>query len=314
LFLGAAIAILIGVTWPLISELVTGATLTVGPPYYNLVVGAIFAGILILMGIIPLIGWGGATLSKIGRKVIAPLAATALIAAIAFALGARDAIPFFGIALVAFVFTTTATDIYLAARARQKNTREGLFTAFLQLLQRNRRRYGGYLIHLAVMIMAVGIIGSRAYTTDETQALAKGQAWDTRGYTLTFDNIASGEQSGEGILTVATVGLYQNGQRIATLQPANVYYPRQQQPETVPAIYSDAPFFRRDFYVIIQGWDDNFANVSFRAYINPMVSWLWFGGILFLLSTIVTLLPDPTEARARVRAVREAYAYASPSE
>jgi cytochrome c-type biogenesis protein CcmF len=301
LFLGAAIAILIGVVWPIISELVTGETLTVGPPYYNLVVGSIFAAILLLMGIIPLIGWGGATLAKLGRKMLAPLAFTLVITLLAFVVGVRDAVPLFGYALIALVVATTAGDIYWATRARQKNTRERFPVAFTHLLARNRRRYGGYLIHLSIMVLAVGVIGSRAYSTDETSALAKGESFTTQGYTLTLENIAGNIPEGEGILTTATVGVYEGGKRIATLQPGNVYYPRQQEPETEPAIYHDPPLFRRDLYLIINGWTDNFGTVSFRAYVNPMVNWVWFGGFLFLLSTIVTLWPDAQESSARVR-------------
>lgn len=316
LFLGAAMAILIGVIWPIISELVTGQTLTVGPPYYNLVVGAIFAGILFLMGIIPLIGWGGATLAKLGRKLIVPVAATIILTGLSYILGNRELIPLIGFALIAFVACSTITDIYLAARARRKNTREGIATAFVRLLQRNHRRYGGYLVHLSIVVMAIGILGSRAYTTDETQALSKGESFSTHGYTLVYEDIRPGEPDGEGQVTTATVGLYANGQRIATLNPSSVFFDRQQQSETEPAIYTDAPLFRQDLYVIVQGWTDNFAQVSFRVYVNPMIAWLWFGGILFLISTVVTMLPDPQEIRAHERAVREAgaTAYANPSE
>ncbi len=317
LFRGAAIAILIGVVWPILSQLVTGETLTVGAPYYNLVVGAIFAGILLLMGIIPLIGWGGVTLAKLGRKMVWPLAFTLVITLFAFIVGVRDAMPLFGYALIAFVIATTAGDIYGSMRARQKNTHENALIAFAQLLGRNRRRYGGYLIHLAVMMLAIGVIGSRAYATDETRALSKGQSFTTQGYTLTFENLQTGIPDGEGVLTQATVGVFQNGQRIATLQPANVFYERQQQPETEPAIYHDAPFFRRDLYLIINGWTDNFATVSFRAYVNPMVSWVWFGGFLFLISTVVTLMPDAKESAARGREFargEKVLTYSQPSE
>lgn len=301
LFLGAAMAILIGVVWPILSELVTGETLTVGPPYYNLVVGAIFAALLLLMGIIPLIGWGGATLAKLGRKLVGPLVFTLIVALFAYIVGVRDVIPLFGYALIALVVATTAGDLYWSARARQKNTREPFHLASARLLSRNRRRYGGYLIHLSVMVLAIGIIGSRAYSTDETSALSKGQSFITQGYTLKFENIAGNIPDGEGILTLATVGVYEGGNRIATLQPGNVFYSRQQQPETEPAIYHDPPFFRRDLYLIINGWTNNFDTVSFRAYVNPMINWVWFGGVLFLLSTIVTLWPDAKESTSRVR-------------
>ena len=316
LFLGAAIAILIGVIWPLISELITGQTLTVGPPYFNLVVGIILVGIFLLMGIIPLIGWGGATLRRLGRKVIAPLILTAVFTALTFVLGNRDAIPLFGMALVGFVIFTTLADMVWATRARQKNTREHFFAAYWQLLHRNHRRYGGYLIHLAIAVMAIGVIGSRNYATDEVRAMQMGESWETRGYMFVFENFAPNIPNGEGITAQATLGVYEDGRRITTLTPSTTYFPRQQQNMTNPAIYGDAPFFRRDVYAIIQGWEDNFEYVSFRVYVNPMMAWVWMGGLLYLLATVLTMFPDPQEVKSRARNLvkQGAYAFSKPSE
>lgn len=305
LFLGAAIAILIGVMWPILSEVLTGETLTVGAPYYNLVVGTIFALIVLLMGVIPLIGWGGATLAKLGRKMVVPLVLTAVLVVLGYLLGARDAIPVVGVALLAFSFVTTAADILLSARARQKNTQENLPTAVVRLIGRNHRRYGGYLVHLAVFILALGIIGSRAYATDEVRAMAQGDSWTTSGYTLVYEGLTPGVVDGEAVVTTATVGVYDGAQRIATLRPAISFFERQQQQATNPAIWHDAPFFRRDLYVIVQGWTDNFETVSFRAFVNPLVSLVWVGGVLFLLSTLLTMMPDPQERRARERVRRQ---------
>ncbi len=316
LFLGAAMAILIGVMWPILSEVITGETLTVGAPYYNLVIGVLFALIVLLMGVIPLIGWGGATLAKLGRKMIVPLIITAILVVIGFVLGARDPLPLFAVALLAFSFTTTSTDILFAAQARQKNTKENLPTAMARLIGRNHRRYGGYLVHLSVFILALGIIGSRVYATDEVRAMAQGEAWTTNGYTLVFEGLTPGVLEGEAVVTTATVGVYENGQRITTLRPAIGFFERQQQQATNPAIWHDVPFLRRDLYVIVQGWTDNFDTVSFRAFVNPLVSLVWVGGILFLLSTLFTMLPDPQEQRARERVKREIAVggYVRPSE
>lgn len=316
LFLGAALAILIGVMWPVFSEVLTGETLTVGAPYYNLVVGALFALIVLVMGVIPLIGWGGASLAKLGKKMVMPLAVTAVLTAIGFVLGARDPLPLFAVALIAFSFTTTATDILFAAQARQKNTKERLPVAIWQLISRNHRRYGGYLVHLSVFILAIGIIGSRVYATDQVNALAQGESWTTNGYTLVFEGLTPGEAVGEAIVTTATVGVYENGQRLTTLHPAVKFFDRQQQQQTDPAIWHDVPWLRRDLYVIVQGWTDNFQTVSFRAFVNPLVTLVWVGGILFLLSTLLTMLPDPQELRARERVRRQVGAggYATPSD
>ncbi|MCC7165885.1 MAG: heme lyase CcmF/NrfE family subunit [Anaerolineae bacterium] len=316
LFLGAAIAILIGVMWPVFSEVLTGETLTVGAPYYDLVVGVLLGLIVLLMGVIPLIGWGGASLAKLGKKMVVPLALTAALTVVGFVLGARDPLSIFAVALLAFSFITTATDILLAAQARQKNTRERLPTALWQLISRNHRRYGGYLVHLSVFILALGIIGSRAYATDQVAALSQGESWTTNGYTLVFEGLTPGEISGEAIVTTATVGVYENGRRITTLQPAVKFFERQQQQMTDPAIWHDTPWLRRDLYLIVQGWTDNFQTVSFRAFVNPLVMLVWLGGILFLVSTLLTMLPDPQELRARERVRRQVAAggYVTPSE
>lgn len=305
LFLGAAIAVLIGVMWPILSEVFTGETLTVGAPYFNLVVGAILGLIVLLMGVIPLIGWGGATLAKLGRKMIVPLGITVVLTAIGFVLGARDVIALGGVALVAFAFTTTVTDILLAAQARQKNTRENLPTAVARLIGRNHRRYGGYLVHLSVLILALGIIGSRAYATDEVRAMARGESWTTNGYTLVYEGLQPGVLRGEAVVTTATVAVYENGQRITTLYPSVRFFDRQQQQQTDPAIWHDTPLLRRDLYVIVQGWTDNFETVSFRAFVNPLVTLVWVGGFLFMLATVLTMFPDPQEQRARERVKRE---------
>ena len=122
--------------------------------------------------------------------------------------------------------------------------------------------------------------------------------------------------SGEAVVTTATLGVYENGRRITTLKPAVSFFDRQQQQATDPAIWHDLPFMRRDLYVIVQGWTDNFQTVSFRVFINPLVSLVWVGGFLFLISTLITMLPDPQERRARERVKRELTAggYAQPSE
>ncbi|MBI4673254.1 MAG: heme lyase CcmF/NrfE family subunit [Chloroflexi bacterium] len=314
LFLGAAIAVLIGVVWPILSEVLTGQALTVGAPYYNLVVGVIFAGIVLLMGIIPLIGWGGATMAKLGRKLIAPLALAVGIVALAFVLGWRDPLSLIAIALLAFAFATTGTDILLAARARQKNTHENLTTALARIVERNHRRYGGYLVHLSVLIFALGVIGSRGYATDQVRALTRGEAWTVNGYTIVFEGLLPGARVGEAEVTTATLGVFEEwcdsceSRRIATLKPGISFFTRQQQQVSDPAIWHDAPFFRRDLYVIVQGWTDNFQTVSFRVFVNPLVTLVWIGAFLFVISTVLTMFPDPAEQRARERVRREAAA------
>ncbi len=300
LFVGAAFAVLWGTVYPLFSEMVYNQKLTVGPPYFNRIAAPLFGAVLLVMGIIPLIGWSGATGFKLVRKLAVPAALAAVSAGITFALGVTDPVPLAGYFLAYLVIVSTVGELIQGARARARNTHEFFPVALRELVERNRRRYGGYLVHVAVAMMAIGIIGSQVYATDETRALKPGESLQVRGYTLTYENLSPGFPSGEATITSAAVGVFRNGQRVATLSPARGSYARQQETETFPAILSTP---QEDLYLIIAGWEDNFATVTFRAYVNPLVFWLWFGGLCLIVSTLIAAWPDAREA-SRVRVER----------
>ncbi len=300
LFLGASFAVLWGTIYPLFSELVYNQKLTVGPPYFNQVTAPIFSAILLIMAIIPLIGWGGVTRAKLIQKIALPLALAIGLGALTFVLGVREWIALGGYFLAYLVVTSTGIEIVQGTLARQKNTGEPVWIALQRLIEKNRRRYGGYLIHIAVAMMAIGIIGSQVYATDTTRALRRGESMEVKGYTLTFDNLSPNFPSGEANVTSAAITVSRDGKRVTTLSPARAFYDRQQQTETIPAIYSTP---QEDLYLIIAGWEDNFATVTFRAYINPLVFWLWFGGVCLVLSTLIAAWPDARE-ESRVRVER----------
>jgi cytochrome c-type biogenesis protein CcmF len=164
-------------------------------------------------------------------------------------------------------------------------------------MARNRQRYGGYLVHVAVAMMAIGIIGSQVYATDSTRALELGKSFDIRGYTLKFESLSKDVPRGEGSVTSASVGVFRDGARLATLSPARVFYARQEQSDTTPAILSSP---QEDLYLIIAGWENDFATVTFRAYVNPLVFWLWFGGFCLIASTVLAIGPElRVESHAR---------------
>ena len=298
LFVGAAFVVLWGTVYPLFSELVYKQKLTVGPPYFNQVAAPIFGSLLFVMAIIPLIGWGGATGAKFIRKLARPLMASLVFGAIFFALGVHDWVALLGYWLAAFALLATMGEIVEGALARQRNTRENFVVAFSNLFARNRQRYGGYLIHIAVAMMAIGIIGSQVYTTDATRALKIGETLQVRGYTLQYENLSPEFPSGEARVTSATLGVFRNGARIATISPARSFYERQGETQTQPAIVAS---LQEDLYVIIAGWESNFETVTFRAYVNPMIAWLWIGGVGMVLCTLLAAWPQERET-TRVRA------------
>ena len=296
LFISATFAVLWGTIYPLFSQIVYNQKLTVGAPYFNQVTAPIFGTVLLVMAIIPMIGWSGVTAAKLINKLVIPFAIAIVLAAITFVLGIRDWIPLVGYALAYFVVISTLMEIVQGTLARAKNTGEFFFVAMQRLFERNRRRYGGYLIHVAVSMMAIGIIGSQVYATDVTRALSQGQSMDAAGYTLTFQNLAPNFPSGEADVTLATIAVSRNGQSLGTLSPTRGYYAKAGEWDTTPAILSTP---QEDLYLIIAGWEDNFQTVTFRAYVNPLVFWLWFGGFCLVLSTLIAAWPDARE-EARV--------------
>jgi cytochrome c-type biogenesis protein CcmF len=298
LFVAASFAVLWGTIYPLFSELVYNQKLTVGPPYFNQVTAPIFSAILLVMAIIPMIGWSGVTREKLLQKLVLPFVISMVIAAIVFLLGVREWVALGGYFLACFVVVATLIDIVQGSRARAKNSGEFILVAMKNLIERNRRRYGGYLIHIGVAMMAVGIISSQVYSTDVTRALRRGESMEVRGYTLTFASLSPDFPSGEARVTSAAIEVARDGKRVTTLSPARAFYPRQEQTETIPAIHTT---LQEDLYVIVAGWENNFNTVTFRAYVNPMVFWLWFGGFFLVVSTLIAALPDARE-EARERA------------
>ena len=297
LFVGAAFAIMWGTIYPLFTELFFNQKLTVGPPYFNRVAAPIFGVILLVMAIIPLIGWGGASARNMLAKLLRPLALSFAISVLLFAFGIQDWMALTGYFIALLVITTTTLEIAQGARARARATRENIFAALRGLLARNRQRYGGYLVHIAVAVMAIGVIGSQVYVTDTTRALKPGETMQVRGYTLRFDSIAPTERGGEAIITAARLTAFRDGKEIAILTPSRNFYPRQQDTQTIPAIVSS---LQEDLYVIIAGWEENFATVTFRAYLNPLVFFVWFGGLMLIVSTLIAAFPDmPLAERAR---------------
>jgi len=209
----------------------------------------------------------------------------------------RDIVPLTAYFLAILVIVSTVSELVQGALARAKNTHEFFTTAMRGLVERNRRRYGGYLIHIGAAMMAIGVIGSQVYTTDTTRALKQGESMEIRGYTLTYENLSPNFPSGEGEITSAAVGVFRDGKRVATLSPERGFYPKSGETATTPAIYSTT---QEDLYLIIAGWEDNFATVTFRAYVNPLVFWLWFGGFFMIVSTLIAAWPDARE-ESRVR-------------
>jgi cytochrome c-type biogenesis protein CcmF len=301
LFLAIYIICLWGVLFPLISELFTGEKKTVGPAYYELASGPVWAALLLLMGVAPLSAYGARSARSLG-KAIWKIAAASLIVPAGLAIGGiTQPIPLLGFWLVGFVALVTSSEFIRGALARQRSQGESLPLALWRLIGRNRRRYGGYVIHLGVVLMGLGIIGIELFQTQTQGTLSQGEQLTLGRYVMTYDSLAQWDAEDGRNITRAVVSVYRDGQRVGELHPRRDYYYVAQQPMTIPGVRST---IEDDFYVLLVGWEPIAAEgATFRIYHNPLVNFVWFGGLVFIFGTLVAAWPEREleEARAKAR-------------
>lgn len=299
LFMGITMAVFWGTFFPIFSELFTGTKITVGPPFYNRVTGPQFAALVLLMGVGPLVAWRRASARALGRLLWLPTATALVLAGLLLLLGVGIPGAVLGFAITEFTAATTLGEFWRGVRARQRSAGEPPLVALSRLIGRNRRRYGGYLIHLGVVLVAVGVIGSHFFQKESQGTLGRGQSLNVAGYTLVYEGFhESPPQPGNDLIQdVATVGLYRDGQRLATLQPHRDFYQTTQETMTPPALYA-AKMGTEDVYLLLVGWEQlGQTSASFKVYINPLVNFIWLGGFVFILGTLVAAWPDPAEER-----------------
>ncbi|MCL4561867.1 MAG: heme lyase CcmF/NrfE family subunit, partial [Chloroflexi bacterium] len=273
----------------------TGQKITVGPPFYVRATGPLFGGLLLLMGIAPLSAWGHSTAKTLGRAIWKPLAVSILALAVILAFGVRSVGALIGFWLSAFVACVTFYEYGRGALARHKRTGESLPVALLHLAERNRRRYGGYIIHLGVVLSAIGILGMQIYQTQTQGTIPQGGQINLDGYTLTYKSLAIFDtQDGSTNIARAVVQVSKGGKVLGDLYPRRDYYYTAQQPMTIPGVRST---LEDDVYVILVDWlPITSQGATFKVYHNPLVNWLWLGGLVFILGALVAAWPDREQA------------------
>ncbi|MFC2055073.1 heme lyase CcmF/NrfE family subunit [Chloroflexota bacterium] len=305
LFMGILIVSFWGVIFPLVSELFTGQKVTVGPPFYERATAPLFAGLLFLMGIAPLAAWRHSTFKTLGRAVWKPFIVSLIAPLIAIISGIRGPAALLGFWLAAFVACITLYEFWRGAVARHNRSGESFPIALWHLAGRNRRRYGGYIIHLGVVLMAIGIIGIEIFQTETQGTLTQGGQISLEEYTLTYNSLAVFDTDDGRNVARATISVDKNGEYVDDLYPRRDYYIESQQPMTIPGVRST---WEDDLYVILVDWQPvSSQSATFKVYKNPLVNWLWLGGFIFILGTLVAAWPERDPQDAPIRSGRRVY-------
>jgi len=299
LFMSILVVCFWGVMFPLISELFTGQKVTVGPPFYERATSPLFAALLLLMGIAPLSAWGQSTVKTLGRAIWKPIVGAIVVTVVLFATYTRNPGALVGFFLIALVILVTIYEYWRGANARQRSQDENIFTAFWNLTGRNRRRYGGYIIHLSMMFMAVGILGIEIFQVETQGTLEINQQMSVGGYDVVYQDIAQFPGPDGREVTRAVLGVYKGGEYLGELNPRIDYYYDAQQTMTIPGQRST---LRDDLYILLVDWEPVAATgATFKIFVNPLVNWLWLGSLLFLVGVVIAAWPEKDAERAAVR-------------
>jgi cytochrome c-type biogenesis protein CcmF len=297
LFIGILIVCFWGVFYPLISELLTNEKVTVGPIFYQRATGPLFAGLLLLMGIAPLSAWGHSTYKTLGKAAWKPFLASLVVLIAMLAGGIRQVAALIGLWLAAFATFITLYEFWRGMRARSSRMGESYPVALWRLAGRNRRRYGGYIIHMGVVLMAVGIIGIEMFQAETQGTLRQGESLTLRNYTVTYQSLAQFDHPDGRNVARAVMTVERDGRYLGELYPRRDYYYDSQQAMTIPGVRST---IEDDIYILLVDWEPvSIQSATFKVYHNPLMNWLWFGGFIFILGTMVAAWPDQDREPAR---------------
>ncbi len=306
LLVGIAFAVFWGTIFPLVSQAVRNTIVTVGAPFYNRVTGPLFLLLLLLMTAGPLLSWRKASADNLRRNLLRPLAAAALVAVASFVLvGKVSAALSFGVC--AAVVFTIALEFYRGARAKRHATGSSWPRALWRLVDGNHGRYGGYIVHLGIALVALGVTGSTILKVDDTQVVRLGQSFTAGDYRFTPTRIETGIVPNAGPKYTAIVRVTRGGQPVTTLAPALVLF---QQNSSQGGDNGQVPLIGlrstplRDIYMTLSQIRPTPAGtiVQLHVLINPLLWWVWAGGIVVILGGIVSFTPAARERRVAVAA------------
>jgi cytochrome c-type biogenesis protein CcmF len=295
IFLGAAFSVFLGTIFPIITEAIRGEKILVGPPYFNRVNVPMGLILILLMGIGPLISWRRASRENLMKNFLYPAILGIFTAIILFIIGVKDSAALISFGLCAFVLGTVFTEFYRGIRVRSKRG-ENYLVALFNLISKNRRRYGGYIVHIGVVLIVIGITASSAFVTQKEATLRRGESMSIGKYTLRFGDVHQYTTEAKHV-TSARLTVYNSERKVAVMVPEkNVYRyegNREINQETEVALRST---FKDDLYVILTDFHDD-GSASFRVLINPMVSWIWAGGVVLVLGAVIAMWPSARERR-----------------
>jgi cytochrome c-type biogenesis protein CcmF len=293
-------SILIGSVLPTITEVFTGHRFEAGPEWFDRVTGPQFAVLMLMMGVCPLLGRAAVTMRQLCGRGLPALGGAALVTAIAALAGFTQPVSLVGFFVIGLAGATVLTEYVRDAVAHSRRQGENVFRALVSLFGRNRRRYSGYLVHVGVVLMALGVVGTRLYAFETELVLTPGEPVDVQDYTLVYEEL-QGESAEDHLSVRAALAIYRNNAYLTTLRPRLNQYTNSGQTVAIPALWAG---LKEDLYLVLAGWEGNGDTATVKAFVNPLASFLWLGGLVFLAGGAVALWLPARAARLPIPQAR----------
>ena len=291
----ALFTIFLGTIFPLISEAVAGVQVSVGAPYFNSVTVPLFLFLVFLMAVGPIIAWRRASWDNLKRNFVWPASGALVFGLLLFFWKVKDFMPLLGFTLLAFVVLTITYDTALALRARRRLAGEGVVRGLITLARRNQRRYGGFVVHLGIVLIFMGIAGSMSYSLEKELTMAVKQQMQLGNYRIEFEGL-KGSQQPTHFRVEGAFRVFHNGNDEGILSPALKFFPTQQSP-IGRAVHQSS--LSEDIYLILSGFSEVDRNhATLKVLVRPLVVWMWIGGFVIALGTLVCILPMKKSALA----------------
>jgi len=283
----ACVAVLSGTLFPVFSEWFTGSRISVGAPFFNKVNIPLGLLLLLLTGVGPLLAWRKTSTESLKRNFLWPSILGLLGGAIAFLFGCREVFSLICLILSVFVAGTIIQEFYRGARVVRVRSGADWLTSCVDLTLRNTRRYGGYIVHFGMVMIFIGLAG-QAFNKEVEREMPVGTTLKIGKYELLLQSMDQ-KQEKNYVAERMIVEVLKENKPVMMLYPERRSFPTNQESGTMVAIYST---LREDLYVVYAGINPETNQPTVHAFINPLVKWVWWGGMMVVMGTIVALLPN----------------------
>lgn len=282
LLAGATFAVLWGTVFPILSKAIKNTTVYVGTTYYNTIMAPFMLSIIFLMGISILITWNSAKYPWNSYK--RPIVLSLLFMIFLFFIGVEQFYPLIGFGIVFFLIYTHLATFYRELKASRSSSTESILSSVKNLLLRNNRRYGGYIVHIGIGLIAIGVIGSQNYDLEIMKTISQGETIEFKDYTLVYTELDKVTKEGNDIV-IAKFDLFKEGNYLTSIQSEKRFHEDWYEPSTKVGLYST---LKEDIFIVLSSWTED-GKATFVVKYNPLVIWIWIGGVVLIIGTILAM-------------------------